>query len=144
MPAIPLYQVDAFTSQPFRGNPAAVCLLSEALPDATLQAIAAEMNLSETAFLLRTVDAPWQEGNTFALRWFTPKVEVALCGHATLSAAAVLFQCVGVDTEMLTFRTLSGDLRATHAGQRYWFRAWSSFARNSLGRSGWRSFSWRG
>jgi len=103
MSNLPLYQVDAFTSQVFRGNPAAVCLLSAPLPDATLQAIAAEMNLSETAFLLRAKDEPW---------------EVPLCGHATLSAAAVLFEAIGVATEELAFHTLSGVLLARRDGAR--------------------------
>ncbi|MDP1007659.1 PhzF family phenazine biosynthesis protein, partial [Klebsiella pneumoniae] len=79
-----LYQVDAFTTEPFKGNPAAVCLLSKPKSDAWLQAFAAEMNLSETAFLL-------SDGEDWRLRWFTPKTEVDLCGHATLASAAVLF-----------------------------------------------------
>lgn len=81
---IPIYQVDAFTSEVFSGNPAAVCLLEEWLEDGMLQAIACENNLSETAFLVRNEDG-------FDLRWFTPTSEVALCGHATLASAFVLF-----------------------------------------------------
>jgi PhzF family phenazine biosynthesis protein len=81
---IPIYQVDAFTSTVFAGNPAAVCLLDTWLDDARLQAIGAENNLSETAFLV-------PRGDAFELRWFTPLVEVALCGHATLASAHVLF-----------------------------------------------------
>ena len=76
---IPLYQVDAFTSRLFCGNPAAVCPLTEWLPDAVMQAIAAENNLAETAFF-----AP--KGERYLLRWFTPTVEVELCGHATLAS----------------------------------------------------------
>jgi PhzF family phenazine biosynthesis protein len=104
--SIPLYQVDAFTSQPFRGNPAGVCLLSEAKPDQWMQAVAQEMNLSETAFLL-------PENDGYRLRWFTPAVEVDLCGHATLASAHILWE-----TGMLTggqparFFTRSGYLGA--------------------------------
>src|SRR3989442_8945530 len=80
-----IVQVDAFTSEPFAGNPAAVCVLPGPRADAWMQAVASEMNLSETAFLHREDDA-WR------LRWFTPTVEVALCGHATLASAHVLWQ----------------------------------------------------
>jgi PhzF family phenazine biosynthesis protein len=83
---IPIYQVDAFTSKVFAGNPAAVCLLDAWPDDGLLQAIGGENNLSETAFLVR-------HGDGFELRWFTPRVEVALCGHATLASAFVLFTC---------------------------------------------------
>lgn len=81
---IPIYQVDAFTAKLFSGNPAAVCLLENWLYKDILQAIATENNLSETAFLVR-------KGPAVELRWFTPRVEVTLCGHATLAAAYVLF-----------------------------------------------------
>ena len=81
---IPVYQVDAFTNEPFKGNPAAVCLLEEQIADSLMAAIAGEMNLSETAFLL-------PEGDGYRLRWFTPQVEVKLCGHATLATAYVIF-----------------------------------------------------
>ena len=104
--------VDAFTRVPFKGNPAAVCLLPHTLDDVLMQAIAAEMNLSETAFVMPVGDAPWSETARFSLRWFTPKVEVRLCGHATLATAAVLFGAVGVQAEAVTFETLSGDLIA--------------------------------
>jgi len=83
---LPLYQVDAFTSEVFRGNPAAVCPLETWLPDATMQAIAAENNLAETAFFVPTGPAQYH------LRWFTPEVEVDLCGHGTLASAAVLYE----------------------------------------------------
>jgi len=109
---ISLYQVDAFTSVPFKGNPAAVCLLSHPLDDAVMQSIAAEMNLSETAFVMRLDDAPWPESTTFSLRWFTPAVEVRLCGHATLATSAVLFDVLGVTVPAVTYKTLSGDLIA--------------------------------
>jgi len=104
--------VDAFTRVPFKGNPAAVCLLPHALDDALMQAIAAEMNLSETAFVMPVGNMPWKEATRFSLRWFTPKVEVRLCGHATLGTAAVLFGAVGVQVTSVTFETLSGDLIA--------------------------------
>ncbi len=108
--------VDAFTRVPFKGNPAAVCLLPHALDDALMQAIAAEMNLSETAFVMPVGAIPRQEAAAhaarFSLRWFTPKVEVRLCGHATLATAAVLFGVVGVQAASVTFETLSGDLIA--------------------------------
>ncbi|HYG70075.1 MAG TPA: PhzF family phenazine biosynthesis isomerase, partial [Anaeromyxobacteraceae bacterium] len=81
---IPIHQVDAFSDRPFGGNPAAVCPLERWLPDDVLQAIAAENNLSETAFLVGS-------GERYELRWFTPEVEVDLCGHATLAAAFVVF-----------------------------------------------------
>jgi PhzF family phenazine biosynthesis protein len=81
---LPLFQVDAFSKVPFKGNPAVVCLLKEPQPDGWMQALAAEMNLSETAFLL-------PEGDGYRLRWFTPAVEVSLCGHATLASAHILF-----------------------------------------------------
>lgn len=112
MKRVPLYQFDALTVTPFRGNPAAVCLLTEALDDATLQAIAAEMNLSETAFLRRITDAPWNVNDEFSLRWLTPKTEVSLCGHATLASAASLFNALQVRTTVVTFTTLSGPLKA--------------------------------
>ncbi len=116
MATIPIYQVDAFTSQPFHGNPAAVCLLAEALPDETMQAIAAEMNLSETAFVQPLEGAPWPKARRFSLRWFTPLTEVDLCGHATLATAAVLLGEVGIQAEALSFETRSGLLVARREG----------------------------
>lgn len=104
---IPIFQVDAFTDRPFAGNPAAVCLLPSPRDDAWHQAVAAEMNLSETAFLTRQDDG-------FRLRWFTPKVEVALCGHATLASAHVLFQeGLARPDETIRFHTQSGLLTAS-------------------------------
>ncbi|MBD0297327.1 MAG: PhzF family phenazine biosynthesis protein, partial [Flavisolibacter sp.] len=98
------YHVDAFTHQPFKGNAAGVCLLPDALPDETLQNIAAENNLANTAFV-------WREKEQYKLRWFTPKVEVALCGHATLAASHVLWSEGLADAhETLRFQTLSGIL----------------------------------
>ena len=99
-----LYQIDAFASQPFAGNPAAVCPLDVWLPDAMMQAIAAENNLSETAFLVAN-------GQRYDLRWFTPTSEVNLCGHATLAAAYVLYEILGFDGDRIEFNTKSGMLR---------------------------------
>jgi PhzF family phenazine biosynthesis protein len=102
-----LTTVDAFTAKPFAGNPAAVCLLPAPRDDAWMQAVAREMNLAETAFLLR-------QGDDFGLRWFTPAVEVDLCGHATLASAHVLWEeghlAPGAEAR---FHTKSGLLRAT-------------------------------
>src|SRR5271156_4644014 len=84
---LPIYQVDAFTDRLFGGNPAAVCPLQTWLPGATMQAIAAENNLSETAFFVR-------DGSDYALRWFTPTVEVDLCGHATLASGHVVMSLI--------------------------------------------------
>ena len=95
---IPIYQVDAFASAVFSGNPAAVCLLDAWLDDGVLQSIAAENNLSETAFLV-------SRGEMFELRWFTPAAEVALCGHATLAAAKVLFDLRGWKEPEIRFQT---------------------------------------
>jgi PhzF family phenazine biosynthesis protein len=97
------YQVDAFASRPFQGNPAAVCPLERWLPDELMQAIAGENNLSETAFFV-----PSDRG--YALRWFTPVAEVDLCGHATLASAHVLFEHLGHAQPSITFATRSGDL----------------------------------
>jgi len=108
---IPIYQVDAFADAVFGGNPAAVCPLPEWLPDGTLQAIAAENNLSETAFLVPDRDP-------VPLRWFTPRLEVKLCGHATLASAFVLFEHLEPGREAVTFETLSGRLVVTRDGDR--------------------------
>lgn len=112
MSKIPIYQVDAFTEERFKGNPAAVCLLNKQYDDSILQNIAAEMNLSETAFLLPIEQKPLKESNIFSLRWFTPKVEVPLCGHATLASAAVLFYDIGISKNEIHFETKSGKLIA--------------------------------
>lgn len=102
------YQVDAFTSEPYKGNPAAVCLLKESKNDSWLQAVASENNLSETAFL-----TPYGDG--YSLRWFTPKKEVKLCGHATLASAHVLFEEKLLPTnQQAKFFTLSGLLTAEY------------------------------
>ena len=106
---IPLFYIDAFSSEVFKGNPAAVCLLESWLPDDVLQSIAAEHNLSETAFVVR------EDKEVFQLKWFTPKVEVDLCGHATLSAAHVLFSIYSFGNKPILFKTKSGILPVTHA-----------------------------
>jgi hypothetical protein len=98
--------VDAFTDSVFKGNPAAVCLLDKWLSDDTLQNIAKENNLSETAFTVKN-------GDHYELRWFTPGGEIDLCGHATLATAFVLFRFIEKDVESLTFATQSGELLVT-------------------------------
>ena len=105
-----IYQVDSFTDKPFGGNPAAVCLLSEPAEEPWMQAVAREMNLSETAFL-----HPVEDG--YGLRWFTPAVEVDLCGHATLASAHILWEtgALSLRTEA-RFQTLSGLLTAHREG----------------------------
>ena len=108
---IPIVQVDSFTSEPFRGNPAGVCLLREEATEAWMQAVATEMNLAETAFVLG------RAGGAFSIRWFTPTVEVPLCGHATLASAHVLWEENRVSPEQpITFHAQSGLLSASRAG----------------------------
>jgi len=103
------YQVDAFANRVFEGNPAAVCPLASWLPDDVMQAIAAENNLSETAFFV-----PSKQG--YVLRWFTPQKEVNLCGHATLATAHILFELLGYAERTITFETRSGDLTVEKHG----------------------------
>lgn len=105
-PGVELYTVDAFTSEPWAGNPAAVCLLEDERSDRWLQAVAAEMNLSETAYLWHTGEDAWR------LRWFTPTREVPLCGHATLASAHVLLETGRARAGQIEFATRSGTLRA--------------------------------
>lgn len=107
---IPLHVVDAFADAPFRGNPAAVCLLTSPGDAVWMQSVAAEMNLAETAFV-----SPRADGD-HDLRWFTPAVEVDLCGHATLASAHVLWTSGGAEAERLVFHTRSGALAATRRG----------------------------
>ncbi len=107
---IPYYQVDAFTAERFHGNPAGVCPLREWLPDELMMRIAAENNLAETAFFVA-------EGNGYRLRWFTPEVEVDLCGHATLASAFVLFTELGYAEPQIRFQTQSGPLAAVRRGK---------------------------
>lgn len=107
---IPLFIIDAFAEQAYSGNPAAVCLLKEPVDEAYMQMTAVEMNLSETAFL-------WPEQDGYRLRWFTPKTEVNLCGHATLASAHVLWTKGLLDSaEEARFYTRSGLLKATRSG----------------------------
>lgn len=111
MSSYPLYQIDAFTREPFKGNPAAVCIVDEFPQQTWMQALAAEMNLSETAFVCA-------RGERFDLRWFTPSTEVDLCGHATLATAHALWQS-GVlprDNDAV-FDTRSGELRCEYSEQ---------------------------
>jgi predicted PhzF superfamily epimerase YddE/YHI9 len=107
---LPYFHVDAFAGGVFRGNPAGVCPLAAWLPDATLQSIAAENNLSETAFIVG-------RGEDYDLRWFTPTIEVDLCGHATLAAAFVLFTERGVNANVLRFHSRSGVLTVSRKGE---------------------------
>lgn len=104
MSGIRIYQIDAFADRVFSGNPAAVCPLTEWLPDELMQAIAAENNLSETAFFV-----PDGEGD-YDLRWFTPTIEVELCGHATLASAFVILECMATGREAVSFNTRSGRM----------------------------------
>lgn len=106
------YIVDAFTDKPFTGNPAAVCVMEEPLPDRFMQKLAMENNLSETAYLLR-------EGNGWRLRWFTPGAEVDLCGHATLASSFVMLNYYEQEKDTVQFFTRSGTLTVTQKGARY-------------------------
>ena len=107
---MPIFIVDAFTDRPYAGNPAAVCVLADTQSDRWMEKVAAEMNLSETAFLV-----PREEG--YSLRWFTPTVEVDLCGHATLASAHVLWEQAYVSADsVIRFQTRSGDLTACRSG----------------------------
>jgi len=108
---IPLYQLDAFTRSAFGGNPAAVCPLERWLPDDTLQAIAAENNLAETAFFV-------SENGGYRLRWFTPVVEMPLCGHATLATGHVILNVLEPGRERVRFETLSGPVEVARDGER--------------------------
>ena len=103
------YQVDAFASQVFQGNPAAVCPLEEWLDDSLMQSIATENNLAETAFFIKQKD-------NYAIRWFTPTSEVDLCGHATLASAFVLYDQLGVEADQLAFDSASGVLTVSRKG----------------------------
>ncbi len=106
---IPIYQIDAFTDERFHGNPAAVCVLDAWLPDKMLQDIAAENNLAETAFVVG-------KSNSIELRWFTPALEVDLCGHATLATAYVFKEHLGYEPDEISFKTKSGVLTVLYGG----------------------------
>lgn len=113
MITIPIYQVDAFTDQLFGGNPAAVCPLKEWLPEATMQQLAAENNLAETAFFI-------PKGDDYSLRWFTPELEIDLCGHATLATAHVIFTQLGEKRDTIHFYTeKAGILSVGRKGDLY-------------------------
>ena len=105
----PIYKIDAFARDIFSGNPAAVCPLEHWLPDPVMQSIAAENNLPETAFFIR-------DKERFRIRWFSPKCEADLCGHATLATAFVLFNELGYGNDTIFFDSRSGELRVTRAG----------------------------
>jgi PhzF family phenazine biosynthesis protein len=110
---IPIYQADAFTDTLFGGNPAAICPLQEWLPDATMQKIAAENNLAETAFFVQT-----EKG--YLLRWFTPELEIDLCGHATLASAHILFTELGYNEPTIHFETVkAGVLTVSKESDKY-------------------------
>ena len=110
---IPIYQADAFTDKLFGGNPAAVCPLDEWLPDTTMQKIALENNLAETAFFVKN-----EHG--YLLRWFTPELEIDLCGHATLASAHILFTALGHAQDTIHFDTLkAGTLIVKREGDKY-------------------------
>jgi PhzF family phenazine biosynthesis protein len=112
MQTLPIYQVDAFTNKRFCGNPAAVVPLMSWISDELMQAIALENNLAETAYFVRRDDG------SYDLRWFTPELEIPLCGHATLASAFVLFEYLGFTGEVLRFHTKSGELTVSqHNGK---------------------------
>ena len=110
MTTLPIYQVDVFARGPFTGNPAAVCPLENWLPDAVMQGIAAENNLSETAFFVKRPDGDYD------LRWFTPTVEVDLCGHATVASGHVALNVLEPARDSVSFHTRSGELRVNRTG----------------------------
>jgi PhzF family phenazine biosynthesis protein len=109
---IPIYQVDAFTDHLFGGNPAAICPLEDWLTDEQMQKIAMENNLAETAFIVN-------DDSGYHIRWFTPTIEVKLCGHATLASAHVLFNHLGYDADQLIFHSKSGPLKVTRQPDGY-------------------------
>lgn len=109
---IKIYQVDAFTSESFKGNPAAVCILENDISDELMKNIAQEMNLSETAFVKPLKNLNIGKGNLFSLRWFTPEVELDLCGHATIATSKVLFDEFNIKEQYIKYETKSGLLTA--------------------------------
>ncbi len=117
MDKLKIFQVDSFTDHPFKGNPAGVCVLERSISDQLMQSIAGEMNLSETAFVVPRAEISIAEQNEFDLRWFTPAVEVDLCGHATLATARVLFDSYGVKAPAIRFYTKSGELNVSRKGE---------------------------
>ena len=113
---LPIFQVDAFADRQFAGNPAAICPLPSWLPDDLMQSIAAENNVSETAFFVTSKT----DGVDFDLRWFTPTVEVELCGHATLATGYVLVEKLGFHKQRIIYGTKSGLLSTERRGELYW------------------------
>jgi PhzF family phenazine biosynthesis protein len=111
MTTLTFFQLDSFTTEPFRGNPAGVVPLENWLDDRTMQSIAAEANMAETAFFVREPDG-WR------IRWFTPTVEIDLCGHATLASAHVAFERLVPDATTITFASRSGPLTVSRDGER--------------------------
>ncbi|MGE5677980.1 MAG: PhzF family phenazine biosynthesis protein [Pseudomonadota bacterium] len=109
---IPVYQVDAFTSHAYKGNPAAVCLVDRWLEDKAMQDIAAELNLSETTFVCPEGHGNPEEAEKYSIRWFAPRTEVSLCGHATLAASKVIFDCLGFTGGKIIFDSASGILES--------------------------------
>lgn len=107
---LPIYQVDAFTNQLFGGNPAAVCPLEQWLPDDVMQRLGAENNLAETTFIVK-------EGDHYHIRWFTPTVEVKLCGHATLASAHIFYTELGYKSDEIAFNSLSGLLKVSRKAE---------------------------
>jgi PhzF family phenazine biosynthesis protein len=110
MRKFPIYQVDVFTKEYYGGNPAAICVLEEEIEEELMKKIAAEMNLSETAFLLPLEKE--KEKDIYSLRWFTPEVEVDICGHGTIGTSKIIYDLIGAKSEALVFKTKSGDLIA--------------------------------
>ena len=106
-----IFQIDAFTDKVFGGNPAAVCPLSDWLSDTVLLNVAKENNLAETAYFIHKSD------NVFHLRWFTPEIEIDLCGHATLASAYVILNCLDYNFETVVFETMSGELIVSKIGE---------------------------
>lgn len=109
---IKIYQVDAFTSKKFKGNPAAVCILEDDISDEVMKNIAREMNLSETAFVKPLEKDSVDNCNLFSLRWFTPEIEVDLCGHATIATSKVLFDEFNIKEQYIKYETKSGVLKS--------------------------------
>lgn len=109
---IPVYQVDAFTSKAFKGNPACVCVVDKKLEDGVMQSIAQEMNLSKTAFVRLLEEDVTGKTAQYSIRWFTPEVEVPLCGHATLASAKVIFDCMNFTGEKVVFKYTDGQLES--------------------------------
>jgi PhzF family phenazine biosynthesis protein len=124
----PIYHIDAFTTRPFAGNPAAVMPMESFLPDAVLQAIAAENNLGATAFLV-------PEGDNYRLRWFTSTIELRLCGHATLASAAVVMERIQHGRKQVVFESASGTLTVNRTDEGYRMNFPARFSKASTTRS---------